>query len=228
MKTKRKRRAGIKPKGNATRKPAKKGKPSARDALRKRPKERGPARLTHKQRKGKLKRVIDTKNRLDRQTAAIMTIGSPKGRMEVGETRWLTPTKQGFNAVDRMVEGISKSRRLKGGRYGVTLYSFDLFITFTGKDGKPVNKTTLDVGVPIIERIAKRKGLTKLEVLQQMIRETVRTTVYGILSDHFDVISPGKHTGQKLSKQQAVKMMEDIRRGRNTRFKLTLYRRQVK
>ena len=169
-----------------------------------------------------------TLKRLDEIKRAKLTLNVKKNRSVLEETRWLTPTKRGFNAVDRMNAAIYKHSKRKAGQSGLELYSYQLFVTFTGPDGKPVSSQTGVIGIPMPNRIKDKKGLTKQERFTESIRDNIRRKIYHLLSEKFDVVSPGKHVkAGVMTEKQAARMMKKIRSGRNTRFKLVVYRQGV-
>lgn len=165
------------------------------------------------------------KVRLDELNKARLILEKPEGTDNVGETRWLTPTKRGFNAVERMAtEAIKSDRNAK--RRTVSVYHYSLYVTFTGPNGQTINERSEGIGLPLYSWIAKRKGSNTSKTIQA-VRDTVRLSIYKLLGRHFDQISPGKGAGIKMTEKQAARKMREIREGRNTKFKLVLYRDSV-
>jgi hypothetical protein len=168
------------------------------------------------------------RKRLDDINRAKLVVKKLKSRTLVYETHWLTPTKQGFNRIDEIMGEIYGHEKGRGRSKDITIYSFSLYITFTGPDGKPVNKRSEGIGIGIPSKIQAQKGTSKKAKFLLSIRQEIRLKIYGLLSEHFDLISPGKHKKMgRMSEKQANKMMRDIRENRNTRFKLIIYRQDV-
>jgi len=118
--------------------------------------------------------------------------------------------------------------KVKKNRGNIEVYSFSLLITFTGPDGKPKNKRSEGIGIAMPNRIKEIPGLSKRERFKLVVRDEIRQKIYGLLSESFDLISPGKAVkGGFMTKKQAEKMMKQIRSGRNTRFKLIIFRQGV-
>ena len=168
------------------------------------------------------------RKRLDQIDKAKLVVRKLKSRTLVYETSWLSPTKAGFNRIDEVMGEIYGHEKGRSKTRDITVYSFSLYITFTGPDGKPVNKRSEGIGVGIPSKIQAKKGISKKDKFLLSIRSEVRQKIYGVLSEHFDLISPGKHKKMGvMSEKQASKMMKDIRENRNTRFKLLVYRQDV-
>lgn len=175
-----------------------------------------------KKRPAKRKKAGPTK--LERLDAARLEIGAEEGTDKLAETRWLTPTKKGFAAVRDEVREVVRSQR--GKRTTRDVFSYDLFVTFTGPNGTAENLSIRGASLPVFEWIKER---TNEETIVRTCADLVRTKVYDNLRIHFDLISPGKAPkSAKMTNRQAESMMKKIRSGRNTRFKFVLYRTAVK
>lgn len=207
-------RAGIKLRKAPKRKPAKK---VSRKATSKR--------TTSKGKRKKLRKPRPVKRRLDTLRKAELVLKRPKGTDLVGETRWLTPTTRGFDAVERIVTEVVENTPKS--KHTVEIYHYSVYVTFIGPSGQVVNDKLEGAGLPFFPWLTKTRG-KKARVIKAA-RDAVRLRVYEILSRHFDIISPGKvPEGQKLTEKQAERKLKAIRKGRDTKFKFVLYRTSSK
>ena len=205
-------RAGTKRKTRPVRKPAK------------RAVKRASKRVTKGKRR-KLKKPRPIKRRLDEIRIAELILKRPKGTDEVGQSNWLTPTKRGFDAVERIVRDVVELTPTR--KATVEIYHYSVYVTFLGPNGKVINDKLEGAGLPFFPWLSKTKG--KKNQIIKAARDAVRLRVYEILSRHFDIISPGKAPqGQRLTEKQADKKLKAIRNGRNTRFKFILFRTSSK
>lgn len=170
-----------------------------------------------------------TVKRIDEYESAEKIIGRARireGRTVLGGTRWLTPTKKGFAALKKVIKRVSKPKDF-------TLYSYSLHISFTGKNGKPVNIRRNGQGIPKYNhkrflannRKLKRKGmkaLSRSEYFAAVVFTKIRKKIYGSIAEVWGQY-PDKAARAKMTANQAEKRLREVKK-RNARFVFILNR----
>jgi len=166
----------------------------------------------------------DVKKRILEVARSRRILNQEEGTDSLGSTNWLTPTRNGFITVEKLARAILDTQREKK---IVEVFSYNLYLRYTGNDGKRREDSNLGVGLSIKSWVAKKHKGSKEQIIKS-IRETVRTRIFELLSKHFDILSPGKQPGQEMTKEQAKRELKKIKSGRDIRFKLELFRTTVK
>lgn len=130
------------------------------------------------------------------------------GRIHVGETGWITPTKQGFAALDRALAVIARSR---------ATFTLDLRVRFNGPNGQQTERGLDGIGIP---RAADVKG-----TLIEHVHAVLRRAVFATLKDEFGEMSPQLRSNlTKYARKQAMELLREMKAGRRAKFHVSIYR----
>lgn len=185
------------------------------------PKAKGGTRTTGTRRRGPsiVRRLKDTER-------AIKTLGEKnvrRGSHVLGETRQLTPTKQGFKAVKGVIREVNKASRVGKRR----TFTYDLEGSFRGADGKLHKFKRGQVGIPRLRDVKRKKGETQAAALSRVVEERIRRELMGILRDKLGgYVLAEKFKGRKISPKKAREQLERLKRTREVKFKVR-FRREV-
>lgn len=166
------------------------------------------------------KRILDTER-------AISTLGESavkRGSITLGQTRRITPTRQGMKAIGRALKAVNKVNRVGKER----VFTYDLEGTYRGSDGKLHKFSRRQVGIPRLRDIKPKKGESKTAALNRVVQDRIRREIMGILKDRL-----GGYTGQEafkggraISKREAAEALRKFKRTREVKIKIR-FRREV-
>lgn len=168
-----------------------------------------------------------------------------------GETRRLTPTRQGFRALDRRltkVAGLKKPR----------LFSYTLDIRFRGRDGRFKSVTQRGIGVPRlrdvkrmvryrdksgreqligksalkraskVKRAEVKRGKGKLETprqaLQRTVERQVQTEISRVVRIELGRYPSPQVTARRMGRERAAAELRKVKKRRQVTFKFQLAR----
>jgi hypothetical protein len=152
------------------------------------------------------------------------------GSITVAKTSLRVPTrKAGFRSseVTRVIRKISRLGR------GKRLFSYDVEVRFTGRDGKRKKKTIEGIGIPPLKSGTKRrlrsKRTGKLETseqaLQRLVREEIQRQVFNEIRKEFGRYDAAVEAG-RMTASEAKRKLAAIKRSRRSSFRVT-FKRQV-
>lgn len=147
-----------------------------------------------------------------------------RGSIILGQTRWLTPTRQGFAAVSRVLHAIIEETDMRDPQ----TFTYDLEITFRGPNGNPEHVTRSGVGIPRLRDLKQLAGEDLAAALERIVEQRIRLEIHGVLRARLGGYSlAGKTKGKKLTKKQAIEELRRLKRTRDVRFRLTFKREVV-
>ncbi len=165
------------------------------------------------------KRMRETEDALD-----ILGEENIKRRSIVlGQTRWLTPTRRGFDALSRVLETVVQ---LSKGKHQT--FTYDLDITFRGADGSPVAFSRPGVGIPRMQDIRREVKETLTAALERTVERRIRIELWGVIRQTLGGYQVATQTarGRKRSKKAVISDLRRLKRTRDIRFRVT-FRREI-
>lgn len=144
------------------------------------------------------------------------------GSIKLGTTRYLTPTRAGFRALDKSLLAVQRASKKKG-----AAFHLNLTIRFRDTRGRFVKVQAQGVGVPRLKDIRPRKGETRASAFRTAVEQQVMSAVFRRISaetvgykQRVDVSGPVK----RRSAVQVKKELQRIKRTRQATFKVEVVR----
>jgi hypothetical protein len=117
---------------------------------------------------------------LARRDAAVEELGPrvKPGKVKLGGTRRLTPTKAGFRALRREVKSVRQAITRKGAK--PRAYGFQLSIRYRGADGRFKKLEKVEGTFPLKRSLSKRKkkGESDARVFERVTEDRIKAAVF--------------------------------------------------
>ena len=179
-----------------------------------------------RKRKSKLRKRIESEESRDKEVGI-----SNSRRTELFTLDSLTPTKNGFRRIKTLAGEIARVGDF-------SLFSADFSFSFTGKDGRKIEKEFHGVGIPQFNAIdlenynrknKYRNGgeIGKKECFERKVEGIIRRTIFKAVMDEYGFISPAKHKALKMDKGRAKNILDNVKQKRDVRFSMKLYREKI-
>ena len=144
----------------------------------------------------------------------------------LGVTRRLTPTRQGFSALDGLLLQLQRSY----GAGDVASYTFDMQVRFKGPDGTYVTAEFPRIGVPRVVdvRRRKKKGESDAAAFRRIVEFELRKAMFRAV-EHQGGIGRGGYqqmlaTVKGQSKTDVRKALQSFKDQRSLTFRLAVKR----
>lgn len=145
------------------------------------------------------------------------------GSIKLGKTRYVTPTRAGFRALDKTLLGVQKAQRRKG-----AAFHLNLTIRFRDTRGKFVKVQAQGVGVPRLKDIRPRKGETRASAFRTAVEQQVMSAVFRRISaETIGYKERRQEAGARPTKRSAAQVRKELQRIKRTRqatFKVEVVR----
>lgn len=208
---KRTKRSGAKKRGKAAPKATRRGKRASRTATRKpRPAPKAAREVLARD------RAVDELGKRVRP-----------GKVRLGGTRRLTPTKAGFRALKRELLGVQRSVTKKGAK--AKAYAFQLSIRYRGPDGRFKKLERIEGTFPLKKsvRARRRKGESEAQAFERITEDRIKGAVFRAIDRNEGVAAYPDFVKRALAsgnRERITKAMRSFKKRRGVTFKVDIER----
>jgi hypothetical protein len=168
------------------------------------------------------KTILERDRAIDRLGRAVRP-----GKVKLGSTRNLTPTKAGFRALKREVSQVRRAIARKGAK--PKAYSFQLSIKYRGADGRFKKLDKIEGTFPLgrAVRVRKKKGESDAKAFERITDARIKAAVFRAVdkAEGVAVYTPAVERALASGDRERItRAMRAFKKRRGVSFKVTVER----